>query len=74
MGSSVAKVVAELRQNGLPSITSQDIRVLKIAAEKISTGVSTRNVAGTEMSEGGQREELWEAEIQKVEEFVNTEI
>jgi hypothetical protein len=77
MSASVSKTIAALNDPQHPSLTSQEIRILKLAAENLKAGSNPPVV------ERGDQEipsidaatlDLWEDEVQKVEEFVNTEI
>jgi hypothetical protein len=77
MSASVSKTIAALNDPQNPSLTSQEIRILKLAAENLKAGPRPPTVERDDQeipSIDAATLDLWEDEVQKVEEFVNTEI
>ncbi len=73
MSASVAGAIDTIAAKGIAALTSQEIRVLRIAAEQVGAGEPVGPRA-TRPDVGEGFEEVWENEVRKVEEFVNTEI
>ncbi len=77
MSSSVTKTIAAMNDPQSPSLTSQEIRVLKLVAENLEAGAKLVINEPDEQdipSIDAATLDLWDDEVQKVEEFVNTEI
>lgn len=77
MSTSVTKTIAAMNDPQSPSLTSQEIRVLKLVAENLKAGAKLVINEPEEQdipSIDAATLDLWDDEVQKVEEFVNTEI
>ncbi|MEQ1603695.1 MAG: hypothetical protein ABL999_02390 [Pyrinomonadaceae bacterium] len=79
MRTSVKSILTSINEaDQFPKLTSQDIRILKIAAQRVSDlAPESRDAAGANDEQADSISDhmhLWEQELKKVEDFVNTEI
>jgi hypothetical protein len=79
MRTSVNTILTSIRQNAeFPKLSSQDMRILKIAAQRVADlepEPKKTTIEDEEPADGiPDHMHLWEQEVQKVENFVNTEI
>ncbi|MFT3745479.1 MAG: hypothetical protein QM785_14455 [Pyrinomonadaceae bacterium] len=78
MRTSVNAILKNIASNvQFPVLTSQDIRILKISAERVSTAPESfeRAAASPKIAEPLPDDmHLWEQEVKEVEDYVNTEI
>jgi hypothetical protein len=80
MGASVKAILSGFAPDGaFPSLASQEIRILKIAADQLSADHTADTIVTDRSADQYSRDfpenmRLWERDVEQVEAFVNTEI